>query len=431
MNLVFFALALVGFIAAGWRQLFFAHMPGSAAPMEVLTKAIFDSASASVELAISLIGVMALFLGLMKIAEEGGLLVMIARLIRPLMSWLFPEVPRDHPATGAIVLNFSANLMGLGNAATPFGVRAMQELEKLNPRPGTATNAMVLFVAVNTAGITLAPTSVIALRAAAGSANPAGILPTTLFASFCATLFTVLAVKAYQRFFTSPACAARPAENGDGVAMDGRETTIQEASLEAYPVWAGILAFAVLFALIPLAAIFGRVISPWLIPCLTVGALAFGAARGVRIYEVFVEGAKEGFQVAVKIIPYLVAILVATGMLRASGAIDAAAKTLGAWTAMAGLPPEGLLMALVRPLSGSGAYGVLASIIKDPATGPDSYTGYLVSTLQGSSETTFYVLAVYFGAVRIRRIRQALAAGLTAELIAVIASVAICRYLYG
>jgi spore maturation protein SpmB len=144
-----------------------------------------------------------------------------------------------------------------------------------------------------------------------------------------------------------------------------------------------------------------------------------------------VEGAKEGFQVAVKIIPYLVAILVATGMLRASGAIDAAAKTLGAWTAMAGLPPEGLLMALVRPLSGSGAYGVLASIIKDPATGPDSYTGYLVSTLQGSSETTFYVLAVYFGAVRIRRIRQALAAGLTAELIAVIASVAICRYLYG
>jgi spore maturation protein SpmB len=144
-----------------------------------------------------------------------------------------------------------------------------------------------------------------------------------------------------------------------------------------------------------------------------------------------VEGAKEGFQVAVKIIPYVVAILVATGMLRASGAIDVAAKSLGAWTATLGLPPEGLLMAIIRPLSGSGAYGVLASIIKDPAIGPDSYTGYLVSTLQGSSETTFYVLAVYFGAVHVKRIRQALAAGLTAELIAVIAAIAICRYMYG
>ena len=206
---------------------------------------------------------------------------------------------------------------------------------------------------------------------------------------------------------------------------------LQDESFDAYPAWAGFLALGLLFAAIPLAVIFGKAISPWLIPCLTIGSLAFGLVRRVRIYEVFVEGAKEGFQVAVKIIPYLVAILVVTGMLRASGAIDAAARTLGAWTAAAGLPPEGLLMAIMRPLSGSGAYGLLASIIKDPAIGPDSYTGYLVSTLQGSSETTFYVLAVYFGAVQIRRMRQALVAGLTAELIAVIAAVAICRYLYG
>jgi spore maturation protein SpmA/spore maturation protein SpmB len=433
MNFIFFALALIGFITAGWRQLFWAHTTNAAAPMEALTKAIVDSAGSSVELAISLIGVMALFLGLMKVAEKGGLLVMIARLIRPLMQWLFPEVPRNHPAAGAIVLNFSANLMGLGNAATPFGIRAMQELEKLNPCPGTATNAMVLFVAINTAGITLAPTSVIALRAAAGSANPAGILPTTLFASFCATLFTVLAVKAYQRFFTFPGPTEHPAEIDGGLSagMERSETAHQDELSEAYPAWAGFLALGLLFAIIPLAAIFGRTISPWLIPGLTIGSLAFGAARGVRIYEVFVEGAKEGFQVAVKIIPYLVAILVATGMLRASGAIDAAARTLGAWTATVGLPPEGLLMAMIRPFSGSGAYGVLASMIRDPAIGPDSYTGYLVSTLQGSSETTFYVLAVYFGAVQIRRMRQALAAGLTAELIAVITAVAVCRYLYG
>jgi spore maturation protein SpmA len=434
MNFIFFALALIGFVAAGWRQISGTPTPDAASPMQELTKTIIESAGSSVELAISLIGIMTLFLGLMKIAEKGGLLVMIARLIRPLMEWLFPDVPRNHPATGAIVLNFSANLMGLGNAATPFGVRAMQELEKLNPRPGTATNAMVLFVAINTAGITLAPTSVIALRAAAGSANPAGILPTTLFASFFATLFTVLAVRAYQRFFAPTGLTANPTEagvsTGEGMGQCAADY-IQGESPEAYPTWAGFLALGIVFAIIPLAAIFGKAISPWLIPCITIGSLAFGVVRRVPIYEVFVEGAKEGFQVAVKIIPYLVAILVATGMLRASGLIDIAAQTLGAWTAKAGLPPEGLLMAIVRPLSGSGAYGVLASIIRNPAIGPDSYTGYLVSTLQGSSETTFYVLAVYFGAVQIRRTRHALAAGLTAELVAVMAAVAICRYLYG
>ena len=201
MNFIFFAFALIGFISVGWRQLMWIPTGDAVAPMEKLSKAILESAGSSVELAFSLIGVMTLFLGLMKVAEEGGLLVMIARLIRPLMKWLFPELPPNHPATGAMVLNFSANLMGLGNAATPFGIRAMQELEKLNPCPGTATNAMVLFVAINTAGITLVPTGVIALRAAAGSVNPAGILPTTLFASSCATLFAVLATKAYQRFF--------------------------------------------------------------------------------------------------------------------------------------------------------------------------------------------------------------------------------------
>ncbi len=212
MNFIFFAFALIGFISVGWRQLIWVPTGDAVAPMEKLSKAILESAGNSVELAFSLIGVMTLFLGLMKVAEEGGLLVMIARLIRPLMKWLFPELPPDHPATGAMVLNFSANLMGLGNAATPFGIRAMQELEKLNPCPGTATNAMVLFVAINTAGITLVPTGVIALRAAAGSVNPAGIIPTTLFASFCATLFAVLATKAYQRFFPFQGAAGHHVE---------------------------------------------------------------------------------------------------------------------------------------------------------------------------------------------------------------------------
>ena len=431
MRFVFFALVLTGFLGVAWQQFLWIPVEGAVAPMEKLSGAIIQAAGSSVELALSLMGVMALFLGLMKIAEAGGLLAMIARLIRPLMTRLFPEVPPNHPATGAMILNFSANLMGLGNAATPFGIRAMQELEKLNPCPGTATNAMVLFVAINTAGITLLPTSVIALRAAAGSANPAGILPTTLFASFCATLVAVFATRGYQRLFPLPACSGAGTENTVHSGLEEGEPGHVEAVPDAYPQWIGWLALGLLISLIPLTVLYGRTISPWVIPSLLAGFLTFGIVRGVPIYEVFVEGAKEGFQVAVKIIPYLVAILVAIGMLRASGAVDAVAKALGAWTSVAGLPPEGVLMALMRPLSGSGAYGIVASVIKNPAIGPDSYTGYLVSTLQGSSETTFYVLAIYFGAVQVKRMRHALAAGLTAELVATAAAVAVCRYLYG
>jgi spore maturation protein SpmB len=186
----------------------------------------------------------------------------------------------------------------------------------------------------------------------------------------------------------------------------------------------------VLAGLIPITILYGEAISPWIIPVLFIGFLTFGVIRRVRIYEAFVEGARDGFQVAVRIIPYLVAILVAVGMFRASGALEAMVETLGTVTRHIGLPPEALPMALLRPLSGSGAYGIMASIIQDPAIGPDSYTGYLVSTLQGSTETTFYVLAVYFGAVQVRRIRHALAAGLTADFVGIAAAVAICSYLF-
>lgn len=198
----------------------------------------------------------------------------------------------------------------------------------------------------------------------------------------------------------------------------------------AYPVWVSALALLGIVALIPASIVWGRVISPWIIPSLMLGFLIFGATRGVRIYEVFVEGAKDGFQVALRIIPYLVAILVAVGMFRASGAMEMMVSVLGGVTERFNLPAEALPMALLRPLSGSGAYGVMASIINDPEIGPDSYVGMLVTTLQGSTETTFYVLAVYFGAVQIRRIRHTLAAALTADVVAVMAAVAICTYLF-
>jgi spore maturation protein SpmB len=354
------------------------------------------------------------------------------------MTRLFPEVPPDHPAMGAMILNMSANALGLGNAATPFGIRAMQELDKLNTRPGTATNSMALFLAINTSSVTLLPTGVIALRASAGSSDPAGILPTTLFATLCATIAAILAARLYQRF----APLGTPEASAPTMANTRVENTASEPDLPAdlqgglaadsggYPVWVSILALGGVVALIPAAILWGDRVSPWIVPSLMLGFLLFGVMRGVRVYEVFVEGAQEGFQVALRIIPYLVAILVAVAMFRASGAMDVMVSLLGGVTSRVGLPAEALPMALLRPLSGSGAYGVMASIINDPAIGPDSYVGYLVSTLQGSTETTFYVLAVYFGAVRIRRIRHTLAAALTADLVAVVAAVAACWFLF-
>ncbi|MGE0080021.1 MAG: nucleoside recognition domain-containing protein [Thiohalomonadaceae bacterium] len=423
MNVIFFTLVLIAFLTAAWRQVQWSGEGVS--PMDALSQGMVQSAGGAVELAIGLVGVMALFLGLMKVAEEGGLLTIIARLIRPLMVRLFPQVPADHPAMGAMILNFSANVLGLGNAATPFGIRAMQELNRLNPRPGTATDPMVLFLAINTSSLTLLPTGVIALRASAGSADPAAILPTTLFATFCSTAVAIIAAFAYRRFF--------PFEAAPVVADTPVEAPAAEPLPEAgkgYPLWVSLFALAALIALIPLTVLYGSAIAPWIIPGLMLGFLTFGVARGVRIYETFIEGAKDGFQVALRIIPYLVAILVAVAMLRASGALDVFVRWVGGYTGALGLPAEALPMALLRPLSGSGAYGVMASIINDPAIGPDSYTGYLVSTLQGSTETTFYVLAVYFGAIQVRRVRHALAAGLTADVVGVIAAVAACSYLF-
>lgn len=427
MNAVFLAIVGIAFATAAVKQLFGPAV--APMPMDALGTAMLDAAKSSVTLALGLIGVMALFLGLMKVAEAGGLLVIIARLLRPLMVRLFPEVPADHPAMGAMIMNLSANVMGLGNAATPFGIRAMQELDKLNPHKGTATNAMVLFLAINTSSVTLLPTGVIAIRAAAGSTDPAAIVPTTLFATICSTTIAILAARFYSRFTALPAAPAAVATAGtEPLPPETRETA---DAPPGYPAWVSAVALACVVGMVPLTIFWGQVIAPWIIPGLMVGLLTFGALKRVNVYEVFVEGAKDGFEVAVRIIPYLVAILVAVAMFRASGAMDLLIQPLGALTHLVGLPPEALPMALLRPLSGSGAYGIMVSIINDPAVGPDSYTGLLVSTLQGSTETTFYVLAVYFGAVQIRRIRHALAAGLTADFVGVAAAVLICVWLFG
>jgi spore maturation protein SpmA len=425
VNRIFLIIVLAAVLFAGWKQFSFQPEANLPSPMEALSTAMVESATGAVELAIGLVGVMTLFLGLMKVAEVGGMLVILARLIRPLMVRLFPEVPADHPAMGAMILNLSANALGLGNAATPFGIRAMQELERLNTQPGTATNAMALFLAVNTSSVTLLPTGVIALRAAAGSADPAIILPTTLLATIGSTTVAIVATKLYQRL--APMERSGSTDPAKPSAVTGpEEPSTLEAADSAYPLWVSIVALVALASLIPAAILFGKALSPWILPGLMAGFLVFGAMRRVKVYEVFVDGAKEGFQVALRIIPYLVAILVAVGMLRASGALDLLVGALSPITGRFGLPAEALPMALMRPLSGSGAYGILASIINDPAIGPDSYTGVLVSTLQGSTETTFYVMAVYFGAVQVRRIRHAMAAALTADAAGVVFAILAC-----
>jgi len=431
MNVIFFALIAIAFAVTGYHQLtWVAPTPEAIAPMVLLGNSVVESAKGAVTLALGLVGVMAFFLGLMKVAEAGGLLLIIARLLRPLLVRLFPDVPADHPAMGAMIMNFSANALGLGNAATPFGIRAMQALDTLNPHRGTATNAMALFLAINTSSVTLLPTGVIALRAAAGSSDPAGILPTTLFATLCSTTVAIISAKLYQRWWPlGDVEAGRPDDAAAVPASD--PVTLPDAPASGYSAWISYLALFALVSLIPVTVVLGASVGPWIIPGLAVALLSFGLLRRVRVYECFVDGARDGFDVAIRIIPYLVAILVAVGMFRASGALDMVTGALGRFTAPLGMPAEALPMALLRPLSGSGAYGVLAATIGDPATGPDTYVGYLVSTMQGSTETTFYVLAVYFGAVQVRRVRHALAAGLTADLAGIVGAVIATLYLFG
>lgn len=438
MNIIFFLLVALACAVGAVRELAF-----GGGTMTVLSKAIVNDAASAVSLALGLVGVMTLFLGLMKIAEAGGLLAVVARSLRPALQRLFPDVPPADPAMGAMVMNISANALGLGNAATPFGIRAMQLLDRLNPAKGTASNAMVLFLAINTSSVTLLPTGVIALRAAAGSADPAGILPTTLFATTCSTVAAIIVAKVCSRLWPSVqpdggmAPQPRPPEHptteaGDAAVITDSATPCDVESVDSsYPPWVSAVVLSGIALLLPLSVFFGSAAAPWIIPALIFSLLAYGAARRVRVYEVFVEGARDGFALAVRIIPYLVAILVAVGMLRASGALDLLLNPLGALTAPLGLPAEGLLMGLLRALSGSGAYAYLASLLNDPAIGPDSYIGYLASTIQGSTETTFYVLAVYFGAVGVRRMRHAVFVGLCADATGLAASVFICRLMVG
>jgi spore maturation protein SpmA len=410
MNVVFYGLVLLACLSA-----VFFGTPGE------VGKAAMDSAKSAVDLAIGLVGAISLFLGLMKIVEEAGGLKVAAKLIRPIMVRLFPDVPPDHPAMGAMVMNIAANALGLGNAATPFGLKAMKELDSLNTEKGTATNAMVLFLAINTSGVSLLPTGVIGLRALKGSTDPAAIFPTTLLATTCSTVTAVIVTLLLARLpmFRGP----ESQRVADEAIKAKRE---QSAPRELVPL---VLFVGAIGAMVYGVYRMGEAASAWILPALILAMLTVGVVRKVKLYETFVAGAREGFMLAVGIIPSLVAILTAVGMLRKSGGLEAITSFLGAYTAPLGMPAEVLPLALIRPLSGSGAFALTGDLIS--AHGPDTYIGQLASTLNGSMETTFYVLAVYFGSVGISRTRHAVPAGLAADFMGIVGSVLAVKWLLG
>ena len=406
--------------------------------MEVITKASFEAAKGAVTLAISLIGAMALWLGIMKVAESAGLMQIVSRAIRPLMTWLFPGIPGDHPAMSAMIMNIAANLLGLGNAATPMGIKAMAELDKLNVAKGTATNAMCLFLAINTSHISL-PIGVIAVRAAAGGASPGAILIPTLLSTGFATVVAIITAKIFAR--ASPDAAVVPADAATAVADTMPAAPAQAEELfKPGPVGTVITVSVILafFAAIPyhfIASHHGAAFNSallikgtgWLIPFLMGMFLLFGYFRGVKVYEALTDGAKEGFNVAIRILPFMVAIFVAIGMFRESGALDLLSRLVSPLTSRVGFPVEALPVAFLRPLSGTGSFAVMSEIISHA---PDSFTSFLVSVLQGSTETTFYVLAVYFGSVAIRKTRYALTVGLIADAAGIVAALTVSKIFF-
>lgn len=436
---------------------------------EVTAGAFQMADTAVMKIALPLVGIMALWLGVMRLAERSGLVQQLARALRAPMRWLFPDVPENHPAMGSMLMNMAANMLGLANAATPLGLRAMRDLETLNKVPGTATNAMCTFLAINTSSIQLIPATAIAILAANKAQDPTAIVGTALIATSFSTIAGVSAVKwmqGWKMFRIEPVAA--PATQITQAATAEPEVVIAPEPSPLTPhgrltLWLLLGIFAALFAWIAFAptsyrsatsslhqAIFpSQVALPaWedtsaqhaflravgtmsllAVPFLLIFFPSYAALRGVKVYEEFVEGAKDGFGVSLKIIPFLVAILVAIGMFRGAGGIEALKSLLTPLLAPLGFPADLLPLVLVRPLSGSASIGLFTELVQ--RLGPDDIVVRMAGTIFGSTETTFYVIAVYFGAVAIRRTRHAIAAGLTADFVGVVASVIICRLMFG
>ena len=418
-------------------------LAGFSGQMQNLTTEAISSARGAVDLAIGLVGLMAFFLGLMRVAEDAGLLRHLATAVGPIMRRIFPEVPADSPAMSAMILNISSNMLGLGNAATPFGIKAMEELDKLNNSRGIATNSMVLFLAINTSALAVLPLGVIALRTSIGSEDAMGVLIPTWFASGCATIVAIFSALLLSRlsFYrsTNPQTVAPDVplhQNQTNNILDSAPKALAPKPIRrkcSWLFWLTLFFALVLFLwnnrqLSPIALL-SEIASDWMLPVLIAALMLYGWVRGIGVYDSLVDGAKQGFEVAIRIIPYLVAILVVVGMFRASGGIDLLTSLLGPLTSLIGMPPETLPMALLRPLTGSGAFGVMTEALT--VHGADSTIGYMVSTFQGSTETTFYTLAVYYGSIGIRETRHTVPACLLADTAGILGAVFIVNLFFG
>ncbi|WP_294920130.1 spore maturation protein [uncultured Prevotella sp.] len=403
LNYIWIAFFLIAFVIAAVRLVFM----GDVEVFPAMINSTFDSSKTAFEISLGLTGVLSLWLGIMKIGEKGGVVNVLARVLSPVFTRLFPDIPKGHPVTGSIFMNVAANMLGLDNAATPLGLRAMEQLQELNPKKDTATNPMIMFLVLNTSGLTLIPVSIIVYRAQMGAAQPTDIFVPILLATFFSTVAGIVVTSIYQR-----------------INLLNRTMLLTLGGMSA--VVAGIIWG---FAQLDKAQmnIVSTLVANILLMLIIVVFILAGMRKKLNVYDAFIEGAKEGFATAVRIIPYLVAILVGIGVFRASGAMDMLidgikwlVAALGGNTDFVGALPT----ALMKPLSGSGARGMMVDAMS--TYGADSFVGRLACVFQGSTDTTFYILAVYFGSVGVRYTRHAVACGLLADLAGVVAAIAIC-----
>lgn len=406
LNYIWVGFFLVAFIVAIGRTVFC----GDLGIWSEVMSASFSSAQTAFELSLGLTGILTLWLGLMKIGERAGVIRIFGRLVSPLFTRLFPGVPKDHPAMGSIFMNVSANMLGLDNAATPLGLKAMQELQELNPEKDRATDAMIMFLILNASGLCLIPISIIMYRAQAGAANPTDVFMPILVATFIATLVGIIALCIKQRIsLKDPVLLAWLGGLTVLVgAMVWFFSSLPPADVERYST------FIANFLLFGVIALF----------------MGVGLFKRINLYDAFIEGAHEGFRTAVKIIPYLVAILVAIGMFRASGAMDVLTRWLETAVNTLGFDAEwvgALPTALMKPLSGSGSRGMMVDLMS--TYGPDAFVARVSAAIQGSTDTLFYVLAVYFGSIGVKRTRYAVAYGLLADVTGSIAGI-LAAYLF-
>ena len=410
LNYIWVGFFLIAFIVGLFKLIFL----GDVDVFTLMMDAVFNRAKLGFELSIGLTGALALWMGILKIGEKGGLIKIISRLLSPLFTKLFPELPKDHPAIGTMILNLSANMLGLDNSATPIGLKAMKELQTANPNKDTASDAQIMFLVLNTSGMTLIPVSILALRASAGSTNPTDIFIPILIATFISTMVGLIVTSIVQKI------------------------NLFQSTILLYLGGATAFITGLIFYLGTLTPeqmqLFSRLLTSVLLLSIIITFITVAVFKKINVYDAFIEGAKEGFNVAVMIIPYLIAMLVAVGVFTASGAMDYVIEALRSFFGFMGVDTrfvDGLPTAFMKPLSGGGARGLMVQSWGASFENVDSFVGKLTSILQGSTETTFYVLAVYFGSVKIKNVRYAATVGLIADFAGIVAAILVAYFFFG